>query len=135
MLATFACREAKGIVSRCLFLGPGSSRVFRPTVSGGGGNTRRGCLPGASWEAPVAESGRSCPRYFFLPSRSSVISAAATTAVMGSTMSISFLRACDRAERGSTPRRFYSLRDGASRSYRCLGEDFEWTPEIVSFTY
>jgi hypothetical protein len=88
----------------------GPRRVLRvcpasvaPRVSAGprdgGGNTQRRCLPGATWETPVAESGRSCSRYFFLPSRSSVISATATTAVMGSPVSISFLRAYDQSAR------------------------------------
>jgi hypothetical protein len=97
IVATFACREAKGIVSRCLFSGPSEPCVQADEQRRGG--TRRGCLPGATWETPVAESGRSCSRYFFLPSRSSVISATATTAVMGSSMSISFLRACDQIAR------------------------------------
>jgi hypothetical protein len=39
IVATFACREAKGIVSRCLFSGP-QNRVFRPTSSGGGNTAR-----------------------------------------------------------------------------------------------
>lgn len=63
-----------------------------------GENTRRRCLPGATWETPVAESGRSCSRYFFLPSRSSVISATATSAVMGST-NVDLLPWCLRPDR------------------------------------
>jgi hypothetical protein len=44
IVATFACREAKGIVSRCLFSGP-SERVFRPTSSGGDGIDHVDLLP------------------------------------------------------------------------------------------